>query len=98
MIPRNSDVFLYIGVKLWKFLPIQEHKISIFTVVEVLSRAIDEVQDTEVRVEMAELFHQASLETRKSLDNEKAVNYLEIGVQLLVSLIMNVNCQRQRRI
>ena len=85
-------MFLYIGIKLWKCLPIQEHEISIFTVAEVLSRAIDGVHDPEVRSKMAVLFHQAALATRKSLDCGKAINYLEIGIQLLVSLIMNSNC------
>ena len=83
LIQRDSDVFLYIGVKLWKHLSIEEYEISIFTVVEVLIRAIDSVHDSEVRVKMAELFHEASNETKKLLDFKKANNYLEIAIQLL---------------
>jgi len=87
LIPRNSDVFLFIGVTLWKYLPIKEHEISIFTVVEVLSRVIDGVYDQEVRGEMAGLFYQAGKETKRLLEYKKTVKYLNIGIQLLGKMI-----------
>jgi len=60
LIPKNSDVFLFIGIKLWKGLSNEVNEISIFTVVEVLSRVINDVHDPEVRTEMVQLFYAAS--------------------------------------
>ena len=43
--------------------------------------------DQEVRGEMAGLFYQAGQETKRLLDYEKTVKYLNIGIQLLGKMI-----------
>ena len=81
LVPKNDNIFLYIGMKLWTLLPAEELDEQIFTVANLLHRAVGSTDEENIKI--AEFLARAGEKALSLIAFEAAHQYVDTGIKLL---------------